>query len=158
MTPFAWMLKPFAASALIAAGLSVALAEAPSMIGTWEIIEAMPGPWTPQDQRAALTAEGKNMVGLVITFEPHQVKSRNRAFTCRRVVYEANALEADALFQGNLPEPNPTAAALRLGFKRGDVPGVDVKCVNALYTFHFRDPDTAMFNLNSVIYTLKRQP
>jgi hypothetical protein len=44
-----------------------------------------------------------------------------------------------------------------MGFPRGEVPGVDVKCINATFTFHFRDPDTTMINLNQVVYTLKRQ-
>ena len=74
------------------------------------------------------------------------------------MIYTPNSIEVDALFQGNLPEPNPTAAAARLGFAKGkDVPGVDVRCLKALYTFHFRDPNTALINLDRVIYTLKRQ-
>ena len=73
------------------------------------------------------------------------------------MAYEPVELQVDALFQGNLPEPNPTAVALRMGFPRGDVPSVDVKCINAKFTFHFRDKDTAMINLNRVIYTFKRQ-
>ena len=78
-------------------------------------------------------------------------------FTCKRVVYEDNSLEHDALFQGNLPEPNPAAAAARLGFQKGDVTGVDVNCVNAKYVFHFLDRGTAMTTINNVIYTLKRR-
>lgn len=78
-------------------------------------------------------------------------------FTCKRVVYEANSLEHDALFQGNLPEPNPAAAAARLGFQKGDVPGVDVSCPKAKYVFHFLDRGTAMTTINNVIYTLKRR-
>jgi hypothetical protein len=129
-----------------------------SMLGTWEVVEAVPAPWAEQKDRAALAAQGKRMLNLTITFESKSVKSRNRAFDCKRaVIYQSNSIESDALFQGNLPEPNPTAAAARLGFPRGDVPGMDVRCLKALYTFHFRDPDTAMFNLNRVIYTLKRR-
>ena len=73
------------------------------------------------------------------------------------MLYKSNTIEVDALFQGNLPEPNPAAAAVRLGFPKGDIPSVDVRCLKALHTFHFRDPDTALINLDRVIYTLKRQ-
>ena len=73
------------------------------------------------------------------------------------MIYTPNTIEVDALFQGNLPEPNPAGAAARLGFPKRDIPGVDVRCLKALYTFHFRDPDTAMINIGRVIYTLKRQ-
>jgi len=148
----------FTAAALVCAAVpSAAQPRNISMIGNWEIVEATPGPWTDEGRRNSLTAEGKRMLKTVITFTSKEMKSSNRALTCKRgVLYETNEIVADALFQGNLPEPNPTAAAARLGFK-GDVPSIDVRCLKALYTFHFRDADTAMFNLSNVIYTLKRQ-
>ncbi len=83
--------------------------------------------------------------------------SRNKALACRRAEYESTDYEADAMFQGNLPEPNPTAAAVRLGFKKGEVPGVDLKCTTGAYSYHFRDRNTALTALSNVIYTLKRQ-
>src|SRR5262249_23927935 len=106
----------------------------------------------------ALAAEGKRMLHLAITFKPQEVSSTNKLFTCkRRVLYESNELEVDSIFEGNLPEPNPAAIAARMGFPKGTIPGVDVRCLKARFTFHFRDPDTALINLNSVIYTLKRR-
>jgi hypothetical protein len=151
-------LMAFTATAMAcAAAAASAQPRSVSMMGNWEIVDATPGPWTDEAKRAALAAEGKRMLKTVITFSAKEMKSSNRALTCKRaVLYETNEIVADALFQGNLPEPNPTAAAARLGFK-GDVPSVDVRCLKALYTFHFRDADTAMFNLSNVIYTLKRQ-
>jgi hypothetical protein len=148
------------AAAMAAFGAAAADAETKpiSMLGQWEVVEAVPAPWADEKDHAALAAQGKRMLKLTITFEPKSVKSRNRAFECKRsVIYQPNEIVSDALFQGNLPEPNPSAAAARLGFPKGDVPGVDVRCLKAQYTFHFRDPDTAMFNLNRVIYTLKRR-
>jgi hypothetical protein len=149
-------------AALVFAALVLALPRAQaadiSILGTWKIVEAIPAPWTRPEIRPALEAEGKNLLNLVVTFAAHSVKSKFKLFNCKsRVIYEANSLEADALFQGNLPEPNPTAAAAHLGFPKGDVPCVDVRCINETFTFHFRDPSTAMINLNRVIYTLKRQ-
>ena len=82
--------------------------------------------------------------------------SRHKALACKRAEYEPTDYEADAMFQGNLPEPNPTAAALRLGFKKGEIPGVDLKCTSGVYSYHFRDRNTALTALNNVIYTLKR--
>ena len=32
-----------------------------------------------------------------------------------------------------------------------------MRCLKALHTFHFRDPNTALINLDRVIYTFKRQ-
>jgi hypothetical protein len=137
---------------------SAAMAAAPSIFGKWQIVEAVPAPWSSPEQRAALAATGKRLLNTEVVFAPGSVKSKFKPFDCKsKVIYTANSIEVDALFQGNLPEPNPAAAAVRLGFPRGDIPGVDVRCLKALHTFHFRDTDTALINLDRVIYTLKRQ-
>lgn len=128
-----------------------------SIIGDWEIVEAIPGPWTTAEERPRLTSAGKYLLKTAISFKPKEIVSKQKMFACKRAIYEPNSLEHDALFQGNLPEPNPAAAAARLGFQKGDVPGVDVACVKAKYVFHFLDRDTAMTTINNVIYTLKRR-
>jgi hypothetical protein len=143
--------------AVAAATLRTAAADI-SIIGKWQIVEAIPAPWTAPGDQPELIAEGKRMLKTEVTFAPGSVSSKFKPFSCKsKVVYEANAIEADALFQGNLPEPNPAAAAARLGFPKGDVPGVDVRCLKALHTFHFRDANTALISINRVIYTFKRQ-
>jgi hypothetical protein len=128
-----------------------------SIIGEWEIVEATPGPWTTAEERPRLTSAGKYLLNTAISFKPKEVTSKQKMFACKRVIYEPNSLEHDALFQGNLPEPNPAAAAARLGFQKGDVAGVDVNCVKQKYVFHFLDRDTAMTTINNVIYKLKRR-
>jgi hypothetical protein len=152
-----WPLACLLAS--LAAGPAPAAAADVSILGKWQVTESQPAPWSPPEQSALLTAIGKRMVGTEVTFAPGSVKSKFKPWDCKsKVIYTANSIEVDALFQGNLPEPNPTAAAARLGFPKGkDVPGVDVRCLKALHTFHFRDPNTAMINFDRVIYTLKRQ-
>lgn len=127
------------------------------LLGSWEVVEAQPAPWTEESQRATLAAEGKRLLKQVITFAPREVVSRHKALACKRAEYEPTDYEADAIFQGNLPEPNPTAAALRLGFKKGTIPGIDVTCAKGAYSYHFRDRNTVLTALNNVIYTLKRQ-
>jgi len=127
------------------------------LIGTWEIVEAQPAPWTPENQHASLTAEGKRLLKQISTFAPNEVISKHKALACRRAQYEPTDYEADAMFQGNLPEPNPTAAAIRLGFKKGEVPGVDLKCTSGAYSYHFRDRNTVLTARSNVIYMLKRQ-
>jgi hypothetical protein len=153
-------LAAFVAIAAVALSvLPVARAADSSIIGTWRITDAQAAPWVAEQSQPALTTAGKRMIGTEVTFAPGSVKSKFKAWDCKsKVIYTANSIEVDALFQGNLPEPNPAAAAARLGFPKGkDVAGVDVRCLKALYTFHFRDPNTAMINLDRVIYTLKRQ-
>ena len=129
-----------------------------SILGTWQIVETAPAPWSPPAQRAALAAAGKRQLNSLVTFAQASISSKFKRLDCKnRVLYEPNALEVDSLFQGNLPEPNPAAAAARLGFPKGNIPGVDVRCIKEQFTFHFRDPNTALINLDGVIYTLKRQ-
>ena len=151
-TMFGAALAALAATAFQAAAADI------SIIGKWQIVEAVVAPWAPPGEQAELAAEGKRMLKTEVTFAPGSVVSKFKPFNCKsKVIYEANAIEADALFQGNLPEPNPTAAAARLGFPKGDIPGVDVRCLKAQHTFHFRDANTALINMNRVIYTFKRQ-
>jgi len=146
-----------ALTAMAAATLQAAAADI-SIIGKWQIVEAQPAPWAAPGDQTALAAEGKNLLKTEVTFAAGSVISKFKPFNCKsKVLYEANSIEADALFQGNLPEPNPTAAAARLGFPKGDIPGVDVHCLKAQHTFHFRDANTALININRVIYTFKRQ-
>ena len=146
--------------AIVLAMLAIARASAApavSIVGDWEIVDAAPGPWTTAEERQRLTSAGKYLLNTAISFKLKEVVSKQKMFICKRVVYEPSLLEHDALFQGNLPEPNPSAAAARLGFQKGDVAGVDVSCVKAKYVFHFLDRDTAMTTINNVIYTLKRR-
>lgn len=148
-------LAAFLLSFLVAA--PPAHAQSNPLLGTWEFVEATPAPWVDEAKHPALAATGKRMLKQTITFAPREVKSRQKWLACKRAEYETTTYEADAIFQGNLPEPNPTAAAVRLGFKRGEIPGVDLRCTNGLYSYHFRDKDTVMTALSNVIYTLKRQ-
>jgi hypothetical protein len=142
---------------LIAAVPTGAAAQANPLLGTWEIVEAQPAPWAAEDQQAALAAAGKRMLKQVVTFAPREVISKHKALACKRAEYETTSYETDAIFQGNLPEPNPGAVALRFGFKKGEVPGVDLKCRSGAYSYHFRDRNTALTASSNVIYTLKRQ-
>ena len=147
----------FALAMLVMCGPN-ALAAGISILGKWQIVEAVPAPWSRTEEQSALTAVGRRLLNTEVTFAPGSVKSKFKPFDCKsKVIYTANSIEPDALFQGNLPEPNPAAAAARLGFPKSDIPGVDVRCLKAFHTFHFRDPNTALINLDRVIYTLKRQ-
>jgi hypothetical protein len=144
--------------AALAVAVQAEAASSTAMLGTWQIVEAVPAPWSPPEQRKALEAEGRRLLNTEVTFARESMTSKFKPFNCkRRVLYEDNSIAVDALFQGNLPEPNPTAEAVRLGFPRKDIPGVDVRCLKGMFTFHFRDPNTALININRVIYTLKRK-
>jgi hypothetical protein len=157
-------MKPWSAcrAALACAALVVFAPNAPaagvSILGKWQVAEAVPAPWSRPEEQAVLTGVGRRLLNLDVTFAPGSVTSKYKPLNCKsKVLYETNSIEVDALFQGNLPEPNPAAAAARLGFPKGDIPSVDVRCLKALHTFHFRDANTVLINFDRVIYTLKRQ-
>ena len=128
-----------------------------SLIGEWTIVEAVPAPWSEETRRTELTAGGKRLIGTVIAFNAKEVASKHRPFACKRARYEPTAYPADAIFQGNLPEPNPAGAAARFGFAKGDISGVDLRCTGGLFSYHFRDNDTALTAFDNVIYTLTRK-
>jgi hypothetical protein len=128
-----------------------------SLIGEWIVVAAAPATWTPDQQHAALAARGKRLIGAAVSFKAKAVVSKQRAFACKRASYEPTSYPADAIFQGNLPEPNPAGAAARFGFAKGDISGVDMRCTSGLFSYHFRDPNTALTALDNVIYTLKRK-
>ncbi|MBI3433794.1 MAG: hypothetical protein HY056_01745 [Proteobacteria bacterium] len=125
------------------------------LIGTWEIVESVPAPWSDTAERAKLDARGHRLHKLQVTFGGHDVRARHGALGCKKVRYRAAGYARDALFQGSLPEP-----ALRItqmmGFTGEDIPSVDVNCTTGLFTYHFRDRDTVLFALDNVIYTMKR--
>ncbi len=151
------MTRTFVASFAVAVLSVPAAAQQNPLLGTWEIVEARPAPWTDEDRHKSLQAVGRRLIKQTITFAARQVTSKNRSLACKRAEYEQVSYQSDALFQGNLPEPNPTAAAARLGFKKEEVPSVDLRCSSGLFSYHFHDRNTVMTALSNVIYTLKRQ-
>ncbi len=128
-----------------------------SLLGESTIVEATPAPWTEESRHVALAAQGKRLINVTVTFGENEVVSKHKPFACRRTRYEPTDYPADAIFQGNLPEPNPSAAAARLGFPKGEIYGVDLRCTGGVFSYHFRDRNTALTALDNVIYTLKRR-
>jgi hypothetical protein len=134
-----------------------AAASDPSLAGTWTIVNAAPAPWVDEAQRKAAETSGKHLLKLELKFADKEVISKDRVLGCKGAVYEPTSFPSDALFQGMLPEPNQERLALNMGFKRGEVPGVDLRCRTGVFSYHFVDRDTAMFAFNNVIYTMKRR-
>lgn len=127
-----------------------------SLAGTWNIVSATAAPWLDEGQRKAAEASGKRLLKLELKFAAKEVISKDRVLGCKSAVYEPTEYPADVLFQGMLPEPNQERLAQDMGFKRGEVPGVDVRCRTGVFSYHFVDRDTAMFAFNNVLYIMKR--
>lgn len=142
---------------LVVAGSSVVRAAELSLIGEWTIVEAVLAPWADESRHAALKTQGKRLIDVTITFTAKDAVSKHKPFACKRARYESTSYPGDAIFQGNLPEPNPAGVAARFGFDKGEISGIDLRCTGGLFSYHFRDPNTALTALDNVIYTLKRK-
>ncbi len=147
-----------AAVAVSALACGVAHAQANPLLGRWQIVSAGVAPWLAPDKIHTTIKETdvRRFVKQRLTFEPTAVKSRDPLLACKDVRYEPTRIPPAGMFQGNLPEPKGEVAR-KLGLPDGTVPGVDVACPNARFSYHFPDKDTAMFALDNVIYTLKRR-
>ena len=78
-----------ALAALAVASVQTAAAEI-SIIGKWQIVEAVPAPWSKPEEQAELAAEGKRMLKTEVTFAPGSVNSKFKPFNCKsKVLYEA---------------------------------------------------------------------
>jgi hypothetical protein len=51
-----------------------------SILGTWQIVEAVPAPWVKPEEQAALAAAGRRMLNTEVTFAPGSVNSKWKAF------------------------------------------------------------------------------
>lgn len=126
-----------------------------SLIGTWTITGGVPAPWLtgpyPEGDAAIARLKGKTMVFKADTIVAPSVLG------CTEAGYEITHYPPEALFQGTLPEGRQAAAAAGLGLPAGEVPGIDVGCSTGLFSYHFKDANTAMVALDNVIYTLARQ-
>lgn len=135
-----------------------AFAQTNPLLGRWRIETAAVAPWVKPEKIHELVKEEnvRRYVKQPITFEATAVKSRDPIFACKGATYEPTRIPPEGLFRGNLPSPQGQIARA-LGLADGNTPGVDVACPNSRFSYHFRDKDTALFALDSVIYTLKRR-
>jgi hypothetical protein len=125
--------------------------------GSWKVTNSQAAPWVgpKSDLKPAYEAALRNAV---ITFGPKRVDGPGM-FACPKPHYTITALEPDGLFEGGLDDPDrgmttPKETAAKLGFVGQKFPTLETGC--AELSFHLAAPDTILFGLNNVIYTLKR--
>jgi hypothetical protein len=125
--------------------------------GRWTVTKAEDAPWVgphsdlKPDYDAALS-------NAVFTFGPKRVDGPGW-FACPKPHYAITELEPESLFEGGLSDPDhgmttPKQTAEKLGFVGEKFPTLETGC--AELSFHLAAPDTILFGLNNVIYTLKR--
>jgi hypothetical protein len=128
---------------------SVAVSQG-TFAGSWTIRSWQPAPWLAADAAKAVKAE-PGMIGAKITFSARRV-SGPRILVCDKPEYEIKDAPLEGLFEGGLTDPSSQGAAL--GFK----PPVKTLVPGCEFEFHLRDPNTAIFALSNVLYTIERNP
>jgi hypothetical protein len=125
--------------------------------GSWTVMNAQDAPWVgpKSDLKPHYEAALK---GAVIAFRKNRVVAPSW-FACPKPHYRVTELEPESLFEGGLDDPDrgmttPRETAAKLGFTGGKFPTLETGC--AELSFHLAAPDTIVFGLNNVIYTLKR--
>jgi len=125
--------------------------------GSWRVTNAQDAPWVEpkSDLKPHYEAALRNAV---ITFGAKRVDGPSW-FACPKPHYAITELEPESLFEGGLDDPDrgmtmPKETAAKLGFTGGKFPTLETGC--AELSFHLAAPDTILFGLNNVIYTLKR--
>jgi hypothetical protein len=144
----AWL----AAIACLAALPATSAAPQRPFYGRWLIAEAHPAPWyNPSDPGTAPFDD--HLVGKSIVYSPRRIAGP-RLFACRAPRYRMLEVGADYLFQGGLTAP--TAQAMTLGFRGPRIATLVTGCAGAI-DFHFIDGATALFALDNMVYTLRKQ-
>jgi len=125
--------------------------------GSWTVTDAQDAPWVgpKSDLKPSYEAALRNAV---ITFRKNRVDGSSW-FACPKPHYRVTELEPDSLFEGGLDDPGrgmtmPKETAAKLGFVGETFPTLETGC--AELSFHLAAPDTILFGLNNVIYTMKR--
>jgi hypothetical protein len=125
--------------------------------GSWTVTKAEDAPWVSpkSDLKPHYESALRNAT---ITFRATRVDAPSW-FACPKPHYVITDLEAESLFEGGLDDPDrgmttPKQTAMKLGFIGEKFPTLETGC--AELSFHLAAPDTILFGLNNVVYTLKR--
>jgi len=146
---------------LAAASASAGRAADPFYFGTWKIASAAAAPWSNAELKP-YQPEMKSLPGKIVVIRANEITGP-RQVACKGPKYEVKEYPADMLFQGMLGEMHeknkavdPVKEAGKIGFRGTSWKTLETGCGNEL-DLHFIDPSTAVFGLNNVVYTLKKE-
>ena len=153
------MMKPkrtfaamLAALACLAAHPATAAGPQRPFYGRWLIAEAHPAPWyNPSDPGTAPFDD--HILGKSIIYMSARIVGP-RVLACAGPHYRMLEVGPDYLFQGGLTAPAVQAAAL--GFRASRIATLETGCAGAI-DFHFINATTALFALDNMVYTLRKQ-
>jgi hypothetical protein len=140
------------ALATVLAAIVPAQAAEPDFYGPWLITEARTAPWAKSD--SGFSAEEQHrLIGSKVVYGKTRITGPS-PLGCDKPHYRFLEATPDYLFQGGLTEP--AAQAVALGFRLQTITTLETGCEGWI-DFHFVDARTALFGLNNMIYTLRKQ-
>ena len=125
--------------------------------GRWTVVGEQPAPWLKGDKTLKALPEAA-LAKATIVFRADAVEAPS-PLGCRGTHHKIENVPPEGLFEGGLDDPDrgmtdAKGAAAALGFKSDSIPTLESGCAEMNY--HMVDPDTLLFALDNVIYTLKR--
>ena len=139
--------------ALALALAAPARAAEPDFYGAWLITEARIAPWAKADSGFS-TQEQHRLIGSKVIYAKTRITGP-APLGCAKPHYRLLEAAPDYLFQGGLTD-DPAAQAAALGFLSPAITTLETGCAGWI-DFHFIDPRTALFGLNNMIYTVRKQ-
>ena len=141
---------------LLSFGLALPAAAQDAFAGKWLVTNAVVAPWAQPNVSYKPAADPK-FAHATFVFAKDKLTAP-APFNCK-AHYKVMTVEYDYLFQGGLTDPEKQAKAL--GFANPKILNLEFACERAdadiEMDFHMADPDTVIFGLNDIVYTMKRQ-
>ena len=114
----------------------------------WRIAEGRLAPWAQAGTRIDPVYRGRE-----VRFQTTRIVAP-QPIACEGATYEWRFVEAEGLFEGNLPAP-ATAAAQRLGLGPAPIATLRAACANASFDFHRTSRGELLLGLDNVVWTLR---
>lgn len=134
--------------AVSVAGASSAAADTWRPLETWRIQDGRVAPWAPPGTRVDRAYQGRE-----VKFQDNRIVAPE-PLACDGVTYEWIVMDADGLFEGNLPAP-ARQAAMRLGLGDGRIATLRAGCANASFDFHRTTNGELLLGLDNVVWRLR---
>ena len=120
-------------------------------VGRWTVQSWQIAPWVDDTARHGVAPDSA-LLNATVSFGRKGVTAPP-PLGCPEAKFEIEDAPIENLFEGGLTDPKSQGAAL--GFHGATVktlvPGCEIE-------YHLRDPRTALFALNNVVYTMVRKP
>jgi hypothetical protein len=125
-------------------------------LGEWKVSDAQPGPWVGPNVRVGVNPK---IMNATITFGAASVTGPE-PLGCAKARYEVKTVGPEFLFEGGLTDPKAQAHAL--GFTTDTFTAMSFSCdrpdADVSMDYAMADKNTALFALDNIIYTMKRNP